>query len=665
MTQTTQLILLNITWPIITIFAVIYFVNRDKLKRSGKELLERRRKIHNRYVFLYNNVFTRKRFRRIVEQYSTLACYNKDLVKEKSVTLFTRSLAIAISMPVLALIFLKDVIFAILTALVGYIYYDITVDKEIDKVYTEIIKEISMCIASIRERYMECENIPTAILLSDKGKHLEQPIKQLYDMLTDVEPEERLHEFCRTSPIRLLKTLAITCYIVNENGDSRKPGGMSCFSEELTTLRQEADTEIRRLTKTKIAFKSLPLVTLIGLACTPIADGFLLGQIPGTALLVKGLYGSIEKALLIVATIVIYYIISILNKPSVVNQVDKVLIIDNLCSKKKVRDWLANIIPKAYKKRYKLDLLMKDSISSKNLNYIYLSKVIYSVSLFIITLIVLMCFVFTARSALWNNHTSLSFIPDTIVMTEKMKMQLTELDEYYMTQPRKLSEEETLAIVKGRLRGLNELDYTSQVDRLSKKWDKYYALSFKWYFVLIAYGAAIIGWYIPNISLMLRRMLVQYESSEDVMQLQTLAIVLSNTKMDVLKALYWLEKQSTIHKAPLRFAYHEYTSDPELALDRLFSSVANKDFKRLVSKLKSAVYNVSLEDAFSDMVLDKEQSLRLREMLQDEALESKKQWAKLLASAPLMIMLVGGFVGPILILGLTDLMKMLGTLQGM
>jgi hypothetical protein len=308
-------------------------------------------------------------------------------------------------------------------------------------------------------------------------------------------------------------------------------------------------------------------------------------------------------------------------------------------------------------------MLISESISSKDLPYIYTAKVLFASIAFVIMLVFLTLFVVTARSNLYYNYKSLSFIPSP-AMEERTYNQIVVMDDEYMKLEEVMSAEDTLKFVKGHVRGLRELEYMKEAERLVLKYDTYHAMSFKFWFVIIAYIAAIIAWHGPEISLRLRKWLVEYESVEDVLQLQTMMIVLSSTKMNVHKALYWLEKQSTIHKAPLRFAYHEYTSNPELSLDRLKSSVLSRDFKRLISKLHTAIYNLSLQDAFSDMSLDKQQSLALREMLQGEALESKKQWAKLIAIIPLALCLIFLFVAPILILGVSELLKTFGALQG-
>lgn len=178
------------------------------------------------------------------------------------------------------------------------------------------------------------------------------------------------------------------------------------------------------------------------------------------------------------------------------------------------------------------------------------------------------------------------------------------------------------------------------------------------------YAAGIVAWHAPEVSLRMRKKLVLYEAANDVSQLQTMMIVLSETKMDVYNALIWLEKQSTVHKAAIRRCHYSYIADPMKALEELERMSPINDFKRILRKLKSSVYTLSLKDAFSDMSLDKAQSLTLREMLRNEELEQRKNSAKLIAVAPAAIALIGCFIGPVLILGITEMMDTMKNLNG-
>lgn len=660
-----QMIYMNLFIVLATIVAFIYFVGKAKIKENKAAALKQKRKLHNRFSFYYNNVIIRGPFRRIVEMYASLSCYDSDTVKEESVKLFEKNVTIVILLPIVALIVMKDALVAILMAFMGYVYYESTVEKENDKIYVKLMEDCSMTISSVREKYLETDNIPLAILYAEKSKYLEAPMHNIYRILTDTDGAERLEKFQHSYPVAIIKTFANTCYIVNENGAVKHENGADSFSEDMTTLRQECDSEIRRLTKQKIAFNSLQMLSLAGLVIMPAFEWYLLTQIPGTASLLKGFYGLAIHVAVMLTTMFSYRYISTSCRPSVVNQIDKTTWIDQLSKNKKVRDFVEKISPKKYKTTMKLKSLLDDSLSAKDVRYIYTSKPIYSIAGFVAAFVVLLFGTITVRDNFYNNYNSLSFIPQTV--TETQHNQIVRMDNDFMELKQdeyEAYDDETLqSYVKGRITGISDSDASEQVKRLRKKYEGYHGAHYYWWWWLVCYAVAVLCWFVPEITLKVRKKMVAYEATNDVSQLQTMMIVLSETKMDVYKALCWLEKQAAVHKAAIRKCHYSYIADPIAALEKLEKSSPVNDFKRLLRKLKSSVYTLSLHDAFSDMALDKAQTLTITEMLRGEELEQRKNSAKLIAVAPAALALIGCFIGPVLILGVSEMVDTLNNLS--
>lgn len=660
-----QMIYMNLFIVLATVVAFIYFVGKAKIKENKAAALKQKRKLHNRFSFYYNNVIIRGPFRRIVEMYASLSCYDSDTVKEESVKLFEKNVAIVILLPVVALIVMKDALIAILMAFMGYVYYESTVEKENDKIYVKLMEDCSMTISSVREKYLETDNIPLAILYAEKSKYLEAPMHNIYRILTDTDGAERLEKFQHSYPVAIIKTFANTCYIVNENGAVKHENGADSFSEDMTTLRQECDSEIRRLTKQKIAFNSLQMLSLAGLVIMPAFEWYLLTQIPGTASLLKGFYGLAIHVAVMLTTMFSYHYISTSCRPSVVNQIDKTTWIDQLSKNKKVRYFVEEISPKKYRTTVKLKSLLDDSLSAKDVRYIYTSKPIYSIAGFVAAFVVLLFGTITVRDNFYNNYNSLSFIPQTV--TETQHNQIVRMDNDFMELKQdeyEAYDDETLqSYIKGRITGISDSDASEQVKRLRKKYEGYHGAHYYWWWWLVCYAVAVLCWFVPEITLKVRKKMVAYEATNDVSQLQTMMIVLSETKMDVYKALCWLEKQAAVHKAAIRKCHYSYIADPIAALEKLEKSSPVNDFKRLLRKLKSSVYTLSLHDAFSDMALDKAQTLTITEMLRGEELEQRKNSAKLIAVAPAALALIGCFIGPVLILGVSEMVDTLNNLS--
>lgn len=663
--MTKQMVYMNLGIIIATIIAFIYFVGKAKVKEDRNAALKQRRKLMTRFSRYYNNVILRGPFRRIVEMYASLSCYDADTVKMESVRLFERNAAIMIILPVVGLIVMQDVTIFILMAFMGYVYYESCIEKENDKIYVKLMEECSMTISSVREKYLETDNIPLAILYSEKSKYLEAPMHQIYRILTDTDGADRLDKFQHSYPVPIIKTFANTCYIVNENGAVKHENGADSFSEDMTVLRQECDSEIRRLTKQRIAFNSLQMLSLAGLVIMPVFEWYLLNQIPGTASLLKGFYGTVMHIAVMLTTMFSYHYISTACRPSVVNQIDKITQIDELSKIKRVRDFVNDISPKKYKTTMKWKLLLNDSLSAKDIRYIYTAKPVFAIVAFVMAFIFLLFGTITVRNNFYNNYNSLSFIPQTL--TETQYNQVVRMDNEFMETSAEdyalLEDEDIQSMVEGRITGISDSDASNHVKRLRTKYEGYHNSKYYWWWWLVCYGAAVCAWFVPELSLQMRKKLVRYEATNDVSQLQTMMIVLSETKMDVYKAICWLEKQATVHKAAIRKCHYSYIADPMAALETLEKVSPINDFKRLLRKLKSCVYTLSLKDGFSDMALDKSQTLTITEMLRGEELELRKNNAKLIAVAPAALALIGTFIAPVLILGISEMVDTLNDLN--
>ena len=229
---------MNLGLFIITAVVFVVMVGKTKLKED-KELRKKLRDFKLKWHWkFYTNFLLRGPYRRILQMLSTLSCYDEDVVKTEAVDLFVKTLAICISIPIITLFLMKDSFLALIMVFLSYVYYQATIESRNDKIYVQLMEECSLTISSIREKYVETDSIPLAILYAEKSKLLEAPLANIYRILSDVGGYDRLLNFQRSYPIPIVKTLANTCYILNENGVVTHDDGSNSFSDAMTTLRQ-------------------------------------------------------------------------------------------------------------------------------------------------------------------------------------------------------------------------------------------------------------------------------------------------------------------------------------------------------------------------------------------------------------------------------------------
>ena len=181
--------------------------------------------------------------------------------------------------------------------------------------------------------------------------------------------------------------------------------------------------------------------------------------------------------------------------------------------------------------------------------------------------------------------------------------------------------------------------------------------------IWVAFLIAAIAWNIPDILIKMRTILIKSEAEEDCLQLQTIIGIMMNTSIDTLDLLDWLSKHSRVFRPLLIDAFQNYPSDPERALHELKARAGLSDFKRLVDKLMLTISQISIKEAFSDILLERDHLLRMREIAQQEAILSKRQKMSMVAMAPMMATIGLYFIAPIGLLGAKEITNLVNNLS--
>ena len=304
---------------------------------------------------------------------------------------------------------------------------------------------------------------------------------------------------------------------------------------------------------------------------------------------------------------------------------------------------------------------LKGALSSKDIKYIYASKVLAAVIAFVMTLSALTAFTFLAKEFTYNNIKTASFLGGADMSVQDAE-KWRELDNSLLAQPKAPRERDLQDIIPTYFPDISSMDLKDQCTRIIQKYNNYHNLRFHWWYVLIAYGIGVFGWFAPGIMLDLRKKMVRAEEEEDVLQLQTMLAILRYTSLDTMEALYWLARQSRIYQTAIYFAYHEYPSDPELALNRLRDKSSLPEFQQICERLLSTISQVTIREAFSDLESERDQMLSIREMVQNNTIERKRRQCSPISRTPLMAMVFGHVLMPIGVLGYNEVTNMMGQL---
>jgi hypothetical protein len=638
---------------------VLFGGSKGKQKKNASGKYSKRNDTLAMYNMLYKNLnsifLTRTGLRKVYERLAELSIYGPEDTKIMAVRFYLVSTLASIAVVVVGAFTFKEVFSTILCVAFAYVVKTTVVDKQLDGIHFKLLKQLAVAISSLRQNYLRYNSIPDAVAETAVGPLIKRSFEEIYLILTSNNDEIRLEEFYASTPFKLLQTLAGVCFKINSSGDVKLFDGTSNFIQAMSMMSSEINLEIRRITLQRARFGILEILPLAPLLAVGIIEKFFSGVIPGTSIVYHGAMGYITKILIILSAMAGYTVIVKINSAVTIKADDRSDWVKRLLAKPKFKQFIQDIVPRKVKKISRKTRIIRNALSRCDIYHLYTKKVVFASAALVISLIAAIFIVNLSKDFTYKNIAELSLIGGENLSGKDIEIR-KQMDAEYLSG-KELNERKTAEFVEKHLPKMQEYDKQAQVKRLRMKYEIYYSTYFKWWMLLICYLIALCAWFAPEFILLARKWFIKTEAEEDVLQLQTMIAILMNTTCDTLDILYWLERQSRVHKHALLEAYHEYPSNPELSLNRLKAKGSLIEFKRMIEKLILTIHQISIAEAFGDLITERDHILRIREIAQVSAINKKRQAVSPLSMIPLGITALGYILLPLGILGFQEFSK--------
>lgn len=609
------------------------------------------------YKFISRNFITQGAVRNIYKKLANLSVYRKEELVENTTKYFMLSWGVSGALILISFFLFKDTLSVLMCIMFSLLLSRVLVDKQIDKTHMKVVFALSKALGSVRQEYMKYNSVVEAINEADIDDILKKPFDEIYSILTASDGEFRLQEFYEASPFRTLQTFASISYSINNQGDERDAGGQSNYVQALTLMASDTNSEIERMIQIKKKFGIIEYLPFVPMFCAGFIESYFMDIMPGTAVIYGGPIGYLCRVIEMVLSIICYYVISTINSPVPIKEDDRGRWATALMENPTWAKFIHRIEAKN-RKAYFLNRKLKNGLSKMNISEFYTKKVVSFAVALVFANIATVSIVELGKDFLVTNTQQMSLIASN-EMDDYTQEAIQAMDMWYVETNPEPSEDELITRIQSTMPTLTDLQVLDQVKRIQDKRKNIENTYFKWWFIWIAFALSWLGWLAPNMLLKLRRILVQTEAEDDFLQLQTLVSILMNTNMDTMDTLYQLMQNSRIHKDMLAYCYHSYPSNPELELARLQSKTPLIEFKRFIGKLKLTISDLSLREAFSDLIIEREHMLRMREMSIQATIDKKRGLCGPLSLTPLGAMVVGELLLPLGYLGVMEFMNAL------
>ncbi len=538
------------------------------------------------------------------------------------------------------------------------------IDIGITSVSEKILKQLPEVFTSIRHAFHEHGMIEESFneAIDEFGdKEIGPQLKRIKEAMISENPETELERYYDTAPNRFLKLFAGVSYLTLDLGD-RKVDGTSVYLKNLNNILTEIHLEILKRDKINYMFRSLTIIAVVPLFAIKPLQGWAESNFPALSNFYASSIGFIVQSLIIVSIFISYLMLRIIKEDSEEIKFDRV-------SNKKWQDKLyknhfVKMIVDAFKskphtrKNRNETILIKNTNAYLTIEWLYVNKLTAALVTFVLVLI-LMFNIQRIDVAAAYNKVSDEFLSFGKLSSEQeaAAQALNDRDKSYIDKYRnkRVTKEELALEFTDPVTGT--VDQTA-VDRVYNKIDTVNNSYLKFWHVAVSLLVAVIAYYVPTLILIIKNKIREMEKENEIMQFQSIILMLMYIdRIDVQTILEWLCRFSYAFKEPIATCLNNYEAGAEAALEQLKEDVPYKDFERIVEQLESAVERIPIRDAFDELETERAFFHEKRKEANERLVQKKVTYGKVLGFTPMVILIGGYLVAPLLIVSIMQMMS--------
>ena len=582
--------------------------------------------------------------------------------------ILTKSLGITIPIVLLTLIFTSGNYLLMFILLIFELFMiDTFIDGSVDKIDNKILTEQIDFFSEIRHAYHEYNMVEEAIyqVSQDDEKDVSRQGEKIYEILIADDPEMELEKYYDIAPNSFLKEFAGISYLTKEFGD-RKVDGASLYLKNVNNITQEMQLEILKRDKLNYVFQSLSIISIAPVLLLEPLKNWSISNFSFTSSWYLGKPGMIVQIIILILTFVSYILVRKLkdNGSTTINTKDT----ENpwqekLYKKKPIKKIVDLFIPKDGTKEYrKVKQLLKDSASSQKIQWLYINRISLAIVTFFASIIIFTQLHAVAIDYVYTEPTTdYNIIGGLSEKDERKAMELTEQDNIILDQFRGKVDttQEQIKMAVERLDYYEEADDEEIQTATERIFDKLQIVNseyMQWFELLLACVFAVIGYMAPIWILHFQAKMRQLEMEDEVMQYQTIIMMLMRIeRVNVEIILEWLERYSNIFKPQITKCVNNYESGAWEALEAMKEEVSYLPLVRIIESLQAAVEKIPIKDAFDELDSERDYYQEKRKESNDRLIKRKGMIGKAIGFAPMVCMLVGYLIVPLVFIGLTSM----------
>lgn len=619
------------------------------------------------YIILAKTPYVSRYLFKIRKRLEILHNNDEFAVRKQSTKITLISTIITVALLVLLIYLNKSDFYMLVLSFLGIIVlHETFVDVMVNKLEDKVLKQQLEFFSEVRHYYHEYGMVEESVYEASQsiGTEIGVQGQAIYDMLVANNSEDELEKYYDTAPNRFLKAFAGISYLTKEFGD-RKIDGASLYLKNVNNITQELQLEILKRDKIDYIFQSLSIIAIAPLFVMNALKSWALSTFAITTMFYDGKAGKIVEILILLTGFLCYNLLRRIKENN-----DRIKVVNSKPNRWQAKlykippiEWIVDrLMPRAGTAQFvKENQLLIDTQSTLRLEWVYINRICTAIVCFIAMLFLMGYLHQFATSKIYDSPTNenLSF-GSMSASEEKKAKELTDFDNYFIEKykDQEVTKKDLVVFIINTTDINNkyrtEETASAAADRILEKIDTVNNEYIKPMEVVVAIVVGLVGYFIPVIILKFQRKMRQLEMENEIMQFQTLILMLMRIeRISVQDILEWLERFSNIFRPAISTCLNNFEAGGWKALEQLREQTGFEPFVKIIKNLQSAVDKIPIVDAFDELESERAFFQEKRKEANERLIAKKSMYGKIIGFAPMIMLFVAYLIVPLIYVSMT------------
>ena len=540
------------------------------------------------------------------------------------------------------------------------------VDKRLDIEELSILSQMDMLITKIRH-YYENKNDPVYAIemsLLDVPRMIGLHAQNIYDIITSPKMKMEIDKYAGNEPNQYVMMLLQICASVKEKGDKKLPDGRTIFTSNLDSLKM--DVGAARLNKERNIdnFRGLIMMTIIPLFAIKPVEWWANKFMPEFSSFYQSMGGKVCLAVVFLITLVVYTIVVTLR-----DQYREVKKENNLIARAAQVEPMSTFLDKyitlnytKYRRYNEYKNGIGDHTGPKALLFM---QVLISALSFITVMVVIIGGCITQSYGYIHDWED-AYVDDATTENEEYKENLRKASEILAKEHKgkEVTSEDLINELYDSGMVVRQTDATTVANNVIERINKQKNVYFKWWYLLIAFATAIVGFQIPIWILKFKKQVIEMRQREEIIQFQSLMMILVYIPgIGVSEIMDWMERFSSVFKMEIARCRVDINANQKRALKSLKNDTDYEPLRDFVDNLM-AIDKVGVSAAFAEINGDRTYFQMERDRINEQNRDKRATTANRIALIPLYAVIILYLLIPMFLYAYNMLASLNGTLDG-